>query len=154
MPLPPERSSSLFVHSSIFYTRGEIFHANSQPTALGSLVCVAAISRPLKRHMPVHAQPKGDSDSWSNLGAFRLIFMGRICNFSVWTSRLFALTMFVAFSGGGELQMIILKSTRADAEANLYTQLRELERLRDQVKQAEMLARKSQSGGKRTQLQW
>ena len=47
--------------------------------------------------------------------------------------------------------MIILKSTRADAEANLYTQLRELERLRDQVKQAEMLARKSQSGGKRTQ---
>jgi hypothetical protein len=49
--------------------------------------------------------------------------------------------------------MIILKSTRADAEANLYTQLRELERLRDQVKQAEMLARKSQSGGKRTQLQ-
>jgi hypothetical protein len=51
----------------------------------------------------------------------------------------------------GELQMSILQSTITETKANLYTQLRELERLRDQVKQAEMLARKSQSGGKRTQ---
>jgi hypothetical protein len=51
----------------------------------------------------------------------------------------------------GELQMSILQSTITETKANLYTQLRELERLRDQVKQAEMLARKSRSGGKRTQ---
>ena len=47
--------------------------------------------------------------------------------------------------------MSILQSTITEKKSNLYTQLRELERLREQVKQAEMLARKSQSGGKRSQ---
>jgi hypothetical protein len=44
-------------------------------------------------------------------------------------------------------------SVVTDTKTNLYTQLRELERLRDQVRQAELLVGKStrKSGGKRTQ---
>jgi hypothetical protein len=39
--------------------------------------------------------------------------------------------------------MSISESTIADTKTNLYSQMRELERLRDQVRRAELLARKS-----------
>ena len=50
--------------------------------------------------------------------------------------------------------MSISDSTITKTKTNLDTQLRELERLRDQVKQAEMLARKShsQSGEKKREI--